>query len=93
MALTSHDPQTVAETSSELRGVSANALLAVQSARLRSDVQGDWMDCARVAALQSLAAAAGADLLDQAACAITAGADAQHQFRVRLRALLGQHVP
>ncbi len=93
MALTSHDRQTVIETAGELRGVSANTVPAMQSARLRSVDESDWMDCERLVAVQSLAAAAGADLLDQAACALADGDQAHRQFRNRLRALLGLHVP
>lgn len=93
MALTSHDPQTVRDTAAELRWVSANALLAVESARLRSDAQTDWIDCARVAALQSLAAVTGADLLDQAAAALAVGGAVHHEFRDGLRALVGLSLP
>jgi hypothetical protein len=93
MALTSHDRQTVSETAGELRRVSANAPLAIQSARLRSDVESDWVDCERLVAVQSLAADAGADLLDQTARALAAGEQAHRQFRARLRALLGLHIP
>lgn len=89
MALTSHHPQTVGDTAAELRGVSSNALLAVESARLRSDAESKWIDCARVAAVQSLAAAAGADLLDQAAWALAASEGEHQRFTSALRALLG----
>ncbi|MGA2163335.1 MAG: hypothetical protein ABSH36_02570 [Solirubrobacteraceae bacterium] len=78
LALTGHDQRSMAELAQELRIIAANAFIAVSDARSRA-VDGDWHEAARVAAIQSLAAATGASLLDRAGTALLLG----EQQRVR----------
>jgi hypothetical protein len=69
MALTGHDQHSMAELAQELRTVAANVSLAVDDAKARGG-DGDWHDGARIAAIQSLAAATGASMLDGASAAL-----------------------
>jgi hypothetical protein len=87
MALTCTDPRSVRDTASELRNAARNVTGAIESARLLSRDSPDWLDCARTAAVQGLAAAVGADLLDHAAHALSIGE--QGKFTTWLRQLVG----
>lgn len=91
LALTCGDLSRVRESASELREVAGNVMAAIGSMRLLSGNTADWLDCARTAAMQGLAAATAADLLDHAASALTNG---EHdEFAARLRQLVGLPAP
>lgn len=87
MALTSSDLRSVRDTARELRQAARNVTAAVESARVLSRDESDWLDCARTAALQGLAASVGADLLDHAAQALSLGEHSE--FTTGLRQLVG----
>lgn len=91
MALSCREPRTVIDTAVELRAVAHNAMLAIESARLRDGDSSESLECARTAAIQGLAAVAGAELLDRAACALSSGA--HRQFTAGLRRSVGLPIP
>lgn len=84
MALTGHDQRSMAEQAQELRAVAANAMLALDDTRYRAG-ESDWHDSARIAAIQSLAAAAGASLLDRAGSALRRGEGERQRFVAQTR--------
>jgi hypothetical protein len=88
-ALTGHDLRSIEDQAEELRGVAANAMLAVHDARSRAG-DYDWRESARIAAIQSLAAAAGASLLDRAATALRRGEQQRLEFVAQTKRALGR---
>lgn len=91
LALTCSDLPRVRESAGELWEVAGNVMAAIGSVRLLSGTAADWLDCARTAAMQGLAAATGADLLDHAELALSNG---EHEdFAAWLRQLLGLPAP
>ena len=87
-ALTGREERSMADQAEELRGVAANVMLALQDVRYHAR-NGDWQDCARIAAIQSLAAAAGASLLDDAVSALRGGEHQRLEFAAQTRGTLG----
>lgn len=88
-ALTGHDLRSIEDQAEELRGVAANAMLAVHDARSRAG-DYDWRESARIAAIQSLAAAAGASLLDGSATALRRGEQQRLEFVAQTKRALGR---
>lgn len=89
LALTGHEESSMAEAAEELRAAAANAFPAVHYVKARAG-DGDWQDCARVAAIQSLAAATGASLLDGAAAALRRGERQRLEFVAQTKRALGR---
>lgn len=78
LALVSRDHATILERAEELRMIAVNGLLAAEQAR--EQAEPGWQDIARTAELQTLAAAAGASLLDRAAEAVSRGEQDRRAF-------------
>jgi hypothetical protein len=93
LALTGHDHSAAVEEAAELRQLAANGTAAAEDAARRaaaSSQDTDWSDIARTAAIQALAAAVGASLLDVAVRSLQQG-DAEHaRFRNQTRAEIAQ---
>ncbi len=93
LALTGHDRSAAVEEAAELRQLAANGTTAAEDAARRaaaSSQDTDWSDIARTAAIQALAAAVGASLLDVAIRSLQQG-DAEHaRFRKQTRAEIAQ---
>jgi hypothetical protein len=92
MALTGHDQHSMAELAQELRTVAANVSLAVDDIKARGG-DSDWHDGARIAAIQSLAAATGASMLDQAGTALRSGEQQRLEFVAQTKRALGRATP